>query len=265
MGSTSEIELVALNCDEHVIPTMQDVVQVDVLPIERVNITVGDVVDAITDDTARGLEMLGDGADKVIHVTKWGAQWLGKAWNIWRDGGMPGVYAKRILETLDAVTEDPCEFVEDHVKEDIKTVLTPVKDDKGRFVEHVVSREVRKKVTKKLRKGGRSKFAAAVAKMAYNKFGERSYTQANVLVTRSWIQKYLEGDSFKDLRTVDKNIAIDRALFLSFVPTREFQRTRLAMASRAWQDRMEASSSYPGFWTRVFGAGPIDPDCDEYC
>lgn len=225
--------------------------------------------DAILTDMTTAIGGIGDVADvvvgKTIVMTHWGAMWLGKAWNLWRQGGPSGVYASKILATLDEVEGEPEEYIETHTKEEIKTVIVSKKDSNNNFVNDVVVEEKRIKVTKKLRKGGRSKFAAAVAKQAYNKFGERPYTQANVLVTRKWLQKYFENPGFTDLRTVDKNNAIDRALFLSFVPTRDFQRARIAMATRQWQARMDASSSFNGFWTTVFGVGSVDPATDELC
>jgi hypothetical protein len=62
-------------------------------------------------------------------------------------------------------------------------------------------------------------------------------SEANILVTRKWIQKLLDEPKYKDLRVCDKNIAIDRALFLSFVPTNAFRVMKLAVETKAWKDR----------------------------
>nr|UHS72035.1 MAG: hypothetical protein [Tombusviridae sp.] len=211
-------------------------------------------------------ELSGSEVKLAVVVTHWGAMWLGKAWNVWRNGGSSGEYATNILAKLDAVQDEPEDFVETHTKEEIKTIVVRKKDaETGEYGDDVVVRERRIKLVKKLKKGQRSNFAAAVAKIAYNKFGERPYSQANVLVTRKWLQKYFDDASFTDLRTVDKNNAIDRALFLSFVPTREFQRSHIAMATKQWQKRMDENSSFAGFWTTVFGVGKVNPASDQCC
>ena len=77
-------------------------------------------------------------------------------------------------------------------------------------------------------------------------------TEANVLVTRRWLQKLLAEPEYKDLRTVDKNIAIDRALFLSFVPTNDFRKMKLAVATRAWQDRVDPRGLLGGIFGKAF-------------
>lgn len=104
-----------------------------------------------------------------------------------------------------------------------------------------------------LKKGNRSRFAASVAKLAYNKFGERPMSEANLLVTRKWLQKLLEDGDYKDLRTVDKNLAIDRALFLSFVPTNDFRKMKLAISTRAWEKRVDNAGVFGGVFGKVFG------------
>nr|UHS72300.1 MAG: hypothetical protein [Tombusviridae sp.] len=75
-----------------------------------------------------------------------------------------------------------------------------------------------KKITTRVRKGCRSRFAMSLGKRAYVKFGARPVSEANVIVTRKWLLKVIE-DEFKDLRNCDKAIALDRAVFLSFIPT----------------------------------------------
>jgi len=231
---------------------------------------VDDLGDAVLTDAVCGLEKVGEVVDNVVGrtivVTSWGTRWLGRAWKLWRNGGPAGLYATQILTKLDEVEQDPEEFLEQHVICETKMVIQTIKDKKTKeFVEDVAKIQERKRVSHKLKKGQRSNFAAAVAKKAYNKFGERPYSEANVLVTRRWLQKFFEEERFKDLRTTDKNNAIDRALFLSFVPTRDFQKARIAMATRQWQQRMDSRSAFSGFWTTVFGVGVVEPGTDDLC
>jgi hypothetical protein len=58
----------------------------------------------------------------------------------------------------------------------------------------------------------------------------------------------LEEAEYKDLRTCDKNIAIDRALFLSFVPTNAFRQMKVAVQTRAWKNRVDVG----GVFGKVF-------------
>jgi hypothetical protein len=109
--------------------------------------------------------------------------------------------------------------------------------------------EVKSEKVRKLRKKCRSKFSMSVGKIAYNKFGARPLSPANILVTRRWIQKYME-DNFKDLRTCDKNIAIDRALFLSFIPTLSFNQLSKLMDEPALSNRVNNDTR--GLFGRIF-------------
>jgi hypothetical protein len=197
-------------------------------------------------DVVNGLETLGDVGENTIVLTVWGAKWVKHVWDFWRLGGSAGQFAADALKTLDEVDDEPEDFIEEHVTEHRKRV---------RDVDGVRTIFDNVKTTKRLRKGKRSCFAAALAKQAYLKFGERSMSEANILVTRKWLAKLLTEDMYKDLRTCDKTIAIDRALFLSFVPTKEFGMMKLAVASRPWEKRVLENNSFPGFFGRVFGVG----------
>lgn len=217
-----------------------------------------ELVDAVLSDVVPAIERLGDVGSAVLHntivVSAWGAKWMRYAFNSWRVGGPVGEFAADVLKDINEVEDEPVDFIEEHVVEHRKVV----KD-----VDGVRTIFDNKKVSKRLRKGRRSHFAAAVAKVAYLKFGNRQMSEANMLVTRRWIAKYLEGEEFKDLRTCDKAIAIDRALFLSFVPTREFGMMKMVTATKQWEDRVVKNDSFPGFWSRVFGVGRF-PDTEDF-
>jgi hypothetical protein len=184
--------------------------------------------------------------EQALVLTRWGAKWIRFAWQRVVLGSRADRFADQVLKEFDSVAEDPVEYIDAHVYKSTHTVTNST----AGTVE--VGRVVRTK--KVLRKGRRSLFAAALAKLAYNKFGERPMSEANILVTRKWLQKVLEEAEYKDLRTSDKNTAIDRALFLSFVKTQSFRAMRLALATKAWQDR----NSDEGVFGKVFrlvGAG----------
>lgn len=191
-----------------------------------------------------------DNTEQLVVITKWGMRWLKFACDYALNGSPAHKFAKDILQTFDAVDEDPLTYVDTH----IMTVEKRVVDHKALVVR---ATEV-KKVKKVLKKGLRSAFAASVAKVAYNKFGERKMTEANVLVTRKWLSKYLAEDEFKDLRTCDKNLAIDRALFLSFIPTKDFQAMRIATATGVWKDRTSGDSVFGKIFRLVSGSVDLD-------
>jgi hypothetical protein len=189
--------------------------------------------------------------DQYVILTKWGVKWLKFACNYVVHGGPANRFAKDIIKQFDDVSNDPLEYVEEHTTEYKKMVIN-VKSEQPISVQKV---EKKKKV---LVRGNRSKFSASIAKLAYNKFGQRPMSEANVLVTRKWIQKYLEEPAFKDLRTCDKNLAIDRALFLSFLPTKDFQMMKLATTTTEWEKRNRAESVF-GRIFRLAGMGEVDP------
>jgi hypothetical protein len=174
--------------------------------------------------------------EQVIVVTRWGAKWLRFAWDIMLVGNKRERVARNILEKLDSSVEDPESFVDAHVYESTHTVSNSVTG------ESIVGKVRRSKHV--LKRGRRSDFSASVAQVAYNKFGERPMSAANVLVTRKWLQKYLDSEKYCDLRTCDKNLAIDRALFLSFVPTNSFRAMKLVVETGAWKDRCDNESVF---------------------
>jgi hypothetical protein len=178
--------------------------------------------------------------EPICVITKWGYEWIRRA--LFGDVSIKK-FTKQVVQELDVEDKDPLDYVETHIYSNEHIIECQGETTKI----EVVRRE--KKV---LRKGKRSRFASAIAHQAYNKFGARQMTEANVLVTRRWLQKLLAEPEYKDLRTVDKNIAIDRALFLSFVPTNDFRKMKLAVATRAWQDRVDPRGLLGGIFGRAF-------------
>ncbi len=148
--------------------------------------------------------------EQLVVLTKWGVKWLKYAYDRLVNGSDVHQCAEKLLVQLEATEMAPESVLETHETSFIKTV------DVGEGKKTIIENNTR---SVRIQKGGRSKFAMALAKEAYLKFGARPFTQANTLVTRKWLVKYLEGPKFKDMRTCDKIIAIDRAMFLSFVPT----------------------------------------------
>jgi len=160
-------------------------------------------------------------ADDVIALTKWGAKWLRYAFDFAVGNGPEQVAARGLVNAFDKSTTDASEFIVERV-----TSLSVIERGRPRSSEEgweivpavpkVLVENVKK--TTRVRKGNRSHFAMALGKRAYVKFGARPVSEANVIVTRKWLLKVIE-DEFKDLRDCDKAIALDRATFLSFIPT----------------------------------------------
>jgi len=218
--------------------------------------------------------------DPIIILSKWAQKWLKFGWNIIVEGTPTEQIAKKLLKELDANVDEPHMYVEDHIDERSRlmvrkrkiveksvSVETSSEFSKGNGTEtkivdsledgeDVVRTVLSRKVIQRLVRKQRSNFAAAVSKKAYNKFGERPMTPANILVTRKWLQKYLE-DQFKDLRTCDKNIAIDRALFLSFVPTKDFLKMRVLMETQAAGERMRETNFVGKIFQLRRGEAPL--------
>jgi len=178
----------------------------------------------------------------VLNLSKWGWKWLNFGFRTVIGDTNERRGAQRMLRAFDASVEEPSTFIEyNPVKRRDNTVLAEdllgdVLDSSGEPGVEVVTRvstqqvvEIsstetkilvnNQKTTKRIKRGRRTKFAMAVAKRAYMKFGARAVNEANVLVVRKWVTKLLEEPEFKDLRTCDKVNAIDRATFLSFIPT----------------------------------------------
>jgi hypothetical protein len=92
------------------------------------------------------------------------------------------------------------------------------------------------------RKRCRKYAADAYALQAYLKFGRRQKSEANVLVTRKYISDLLI--ETPDMRTRDKIEIMDKAVFLSFLPSKTHQEcaafeTTFAYANRVlgkWED-----------------------------
>jgi hypothetical protein len=185
---------------------------------------------------------------QVLVISSWGQKWLRYAWDRLIHGSRAEQFAKGMVQVLDAIEDEPLAYAEEIVQIDEKVVHDFI--GKTRFERSRQRREKRRLV---LKKGNRSRFAASIAKLAYNKFGERPMSESNILVTRKWLQKLLEDGEYKDLRTVDKNLAIDRALFLSFVPTNDFRKMKLAISTRAWEQRVSNAGVFGGIFGKVFG------------
>jgi hypothetical protein len=178
----------------------------------------------------------------VLNLSKWGWKWINYGFRTVIGDTSERQHARRMLGAFDASTEEPATFIEyNPVKRRGNTVLASdllgdVLDSAGEPSIEVVTRvhtqqvvEIsetgpkilvdNQKTTKRIKRGRRTKFAMAIAKKAYMKFGARAVNEANILVVRKWVTKLLEEQEYADLRTCDKINAIDRATFLSFIPT----------------------------------------------
>jgi hypothetical protein len=173
-------------------------------------------------------------AEDVVVLSNWACKWLKYAYTRLVDGSQIHQYAEKLLVEFDACTESPIEFVEEHVVTLTKTV-------KCQGLINTPINNVKK--TRRLVKGKRSKFAMCLAKEAYLKFGRRPLSEANTIVTRKWMLKYLDHVDYADLRNCDKVLAIDRALFLSFIPTIVFNNMRLAADDKALKNRVSGKKS----------------------
>jgi hypothetical protein len=181
--------------------------------------------------------------EQVVVLSKWACKWVKFAYDRLVNGSDVHQYAEKLLVELDACEESPIQFVEEHIVTLTKTVECAGK------VETPVSNV---KKTRRLVKGKRSKFATCLAKEAYLKFGKRPMNDANILVTRKYMVKYLEQPDYADMRTCDKVLAIDRALFLSFVPTIVYNNMRVASEDSSIAKRISGATTSFG---KIFSLG----------
>jgi len=173
-------------------------------------------------------------------ITKWGFEWIRRA----LFGDVPvEKFTVDVIKQYDLEESNPEDFILKHEYVNTHSVV----DSHGEVVEE---KTIKTKHT--LKKGCRSKFASAIAREAYVKFGARPMTEANVLVTRRWLSKLLEDKKYKDLRAVDRALAIDRALFLSFLPSEDFKMMKLAISTRAWERRVDPQAMLGGLFGRAF-------------
>lgn len=182
-------------------------------------------------------------SEQVIVLTKWACKWVKFAYDRLVHGSDVDQYAKKLLVELDACEESPIEYVEEHIVTLTKTV-------KCKGLINTPLCNVKK--TRRLVKGKRSQFAMCLAKEAYLKFGTRPLNEANTLVTRKYLVKYLEQEDYHDLRTCDKVLAIDRALFLSFVPTIVFNDMKVISENSSFASRISGATTSFG---KVFSLG----------
>jgi hypothetical protein len=96
------------------------------------------------------------------------------------------------------------------------------------------------------------RIACSLAWEAYEKFGHRVRSEANLLITRKFMLDQLK--EFKDLRACDRSGIIDRALYLSFLPSLTLQEMNVIDRTSAFNRR---SSDLPRWsWWRMARRSP---------
>lgn len=185
----------------------------------------------------------------LLEITVFGQKWFKHVFEDLAAFIMHGSFherlAKKVVAEFDEVENDPAEYVEVTTDRQETVVETGGVE---------ITRVVKEKKRTKLCKGKRTKFAVSIAKLAYLKYGARPMSPANIIVTRKWIVKLLDSD-YPDLRTADKIVAVDRALFLSFVPSKDFLEMEMVMGTHAVSDRFNfAQQNFLGKIFRVSGS-----------
>jgi len=174
----------------------------------------------------------------VLALTLWGAKWLKFGFNMVVGNTPEAHFAQGLLLAFDNCNVAPEALLvlrstslmiqeETYVAVDAKEMPTEGQVD-GRDLQLGANGDTLERLTRtahhaikktvRIKKGHRTTFAMTVAKRAYVKFGARPLTEANTLVVRKWIVKLI-ADEYKDLRVCDQALVIDRATFLSFIPT----------------------------------------------
>lgn len=173
----------------------------------------------------------------VLALTLWGAKWLKFGFNMVVGNTPEAQFAKGLLTAFDACNVAPeallvlrstSLMIQEETCVAVGATELPIENDSGRELFLGTNGDPMERITRtahhaikktvRIKKGHRTTFAMTVAKRAYVKFGARPLTEANVMVTRKWIVKLI-ADEYKDLRVCDQALVIDRATFLSFIPT----------------------------------------------
>lgn len=178
---------------------------------------------------ARELDIIEE--NPFVTVTAFCQKWLSKVFGVKKSQLHDKENLRHVIcNAVDSAHEDPLDYTEDH-KEYRKLVTY----ENGQATERVVKR----RKTTRIVKGNRSKFAGSLAQRVKVKFGNLKYIEANRLMVHRWLSKVVE-EEFKDLRTVDKVLALERATFMAFVVSEDFLRYQVLFEDKIMSDRLLA-------------------------
>nr|UHS72380.1 MAG: hypothetical protein [Tombusviridae sp.] len=167
----------------------------------------------------------------VVHITKFCQTWFRKAFRLpQEDTTKVEVLRETVLMAMEEAHEDPRDYVETHLSQATKTTYY-----KGLSKTEVL----RTRTSERLVKGYRSKFAASLAQEVKLKFSTLKYTEANRLMVARWLSNHI-AENFKDLRTVDKVLAMERATFMAFLVSDDFARFKVLFETEPIKDRLLA-------------------------
>lgn len=82
---------------------------------------------------------------------------------------------------------------------------------------------------------GRKPFTKRLAREAYHHFGPRKLNDANRIVTRKWMVRWVE-ENTNTMRIADKISVVDGALFLSFIPSDIYMQCETFTQSETYSD-----------------------------
>lgn len=186
-------------------------------------------LDAMLVIDARELDIVEE--NPFVTITVFCQKWLHKVFGVKKSQLQDKENLRHVI--CDAV-ENACERAEDYIEEHIETHRKVTYVD-GQAVERIVSR----KKSARIAKGSRSRFAGSLAQRVKVKFGNLKYVEANRLMVHRWLSKVVE-DEFKDLRTCDKVLALERATFMAFVVSEDYLRYQVLFEDKLMADRLLA-------------------------
>jgi len=166
-----------------------------------------------------------------VAITVFCQTWLCKAFGLSkRESTQADILRETICAAVEEAHVDANDYVEEHIDTSVKNTYN------NGEVTQIVTR-VRK--TSRLVKGNRSKFAGSLAQRIKVKFGTLKYTEANRIMVHRWLSKIVE-EEFKDLRTVDKVLALERATFMAFIVSEDYARFKVLFEDGKMSDRLLA-------------------------
>jgi hypothetical protein len=149
-----------------------------------------------------------------------GLRLLWKSWKWFRRERL----ARRLLEEFH-VHDDSFASELDKAREAVTPVVEPLLEEEA---------PKRPAITRWVR-GRKRGLAYGLAEEAYYQFGHRPFSEANVLITRKYMRDLLK--EHKDLRPKDAAEIIDRALHLSFLPTKQLVAMSIISETYTYVDR----------------------------
>lgn len=164
-------------------------------------------------DAEKDLEVVEE--SPLVSITVFCQRWFQKAFNIKKeDTHRIELLKEVIVSAMEEANDDPIDYTELHT--DVSTITC--------YEDGVPEQKLtRKTERRRITKGNRSKFSAALAQRVKVKFGTLRFSEANRIMVHRWLGSVVD-EEYTDLRVSDKALALERATFMAFIVSEDFAR-----------------------------------------